>query len=149
MWKSVWMCLSIPVQAVCTGKYNGMPVSRNPFQWLGMLFWGILLIPFTIFVYPLAMLLTWLGVTSIVRNGNDATISDSGLEVFSKKSGIVGCYDWSEIDAVEERFDPPVLYPELFLRNGHRVKLHLADRRAILDACKEHDIRVKGRGYRA
>jgi len=100
------MALSTPVRAVVTGRYGSYKVSRNPFSWLGLLAFGILLIPFTLFVYPVIILLTYFGLRRVALTGNNATILPSGIRIFSENEGIIGNYNWSEIEQAERRFSP-------------------------------------------
>ncbi len=142
MWKTIWRALTSPIVAVLTGRYEGHIVTRNPFRWLGMFAYGLFLIPFTLFVYPVAILLTYVGLLSISRTGNDVRFSDDGLEVVSKKSGHVAKYRWEEIEIVQRRFHPPFFYPALKLVCGDQIDLHLADFREVADRCRENGIAV-------
>ena len=139
------MALSTPVKAVVTGRYGPYKVSRNPFSWLGLLAFGILLIPFTLFVYPVIILLTYFGLRRVALTGNNATILRSGLRIFSEKEGIIGNYSWSEIEQAERRFSPPVMYPAIKLKSGKWTELHLADFQEILGACRSNGVTVNDR----
>ena len=136
------MTLSTPVIAMITGRYRGHRVSRNPFEWLGTILFGILLIPFILLVYPVILLLTYVGLLHLGRTGNRAIVLPSGLRVFSKKCGVVGEYGWSEIELAEQRFSPPVMYPAIKLAGDRWIDLHLADFREILDACRSNGVQV-------
>lgn len=122
------------------GKYMGHPVSRNPFTWIPIFLYGLVLIPFTVLIYPILLLLMWFGLTSLERNGYDANVTDYGVEVFSRKEGPVSSHEWGEITMVITRFNPPVLFPELILRDGSRIKLQLADVRKFKDPCRLHGV---------
>ena len=142
MWKSIWTALTLPIVAVLTGRYEGHIVTRNPFRWLGTFAYGLFLIPFTLFVYPIGILLTYVGLHSIGRTGNDVRYLDEGLEVFSKKVGLIATYRWEDIKIVQIGFHPPFFYPVLKLVSGDQIELHLANFREVANRCRENGIAV-------
>ena len=100
------------------------------------------MIPFTLVVYPVVVLLTYVGLLAISRTGNDVRFLDDGLEVFSKKIGSVAKYRWDEIQVVQSRFHPPFFYPALKLVCGDQIDLQLADFREVAERCRENGIAV-------
>lgn len=55
MWHTVWEALTAPFVAVVTGRYKGIPVTRNPIAWIPSIVVGILMIPFILVLYPLIL----------------------------------------------------------------------------------------------
>ena len=139
------MAFSTPVKAIFTGRYGSYKVSRNPFRWLGMVAFGILLIPFTVIVYPIFLLMSYVGLRRLALNGTSAEILSTGLRVYSDKEGDLGKYEWSEISGAEERFSPPVFYPAIRVSGDHWIDLQLADFHEILDACRSNGVPVSDR----
>jgi hypothetical protein len=130
------MSLSTPFIAIFTGRYLGYPVTRNPFSWIGMFAWGLLLIPFTIVVSPFFILLTALGFHRLAKHGKTAVIKKDTVEVSSRREGLIDRLSVEEIEKVETRFEPPVVYPVLILNNGRRIELKAAETRSLIDEFK-------------
>jgi hypothetical protein len=103
------MSLSTPFIAIWTGKYLGYPVSRNPFSWLGLFLWGLLLIPFTITIYPIYVLHTLLGFRHICNHGKTATFKEDVDEISSRKKGVIDAIPIKEIKKVVNKFYPPLM----------------------------------------
>ncbi len=142
MWKTIWECFSVPVKAIKTGEYMRYPVSRNPLSWIGMWGYGLLLIPFTIFVYPFYLALLWIGFANYGRRGNYAKISNGGIRVENKKGEYISFYKWGQISEVTLEFEPPCFYPGLRLLSGEIVHLHCANADDISSQCKSKGIKV-------
>ena len=67
---------------------------------------------------------------------------DEGLEVFSKKGGLIATYRWEDIKIVQSGFHPPFFYPVLKLISGDQIELHLANFREVANRCRENGIAV-------
>ena len=119
-----------------------MPVSRNPFSWLSTIFFGLVLIPFTILIYPFVLILLWLGFINYSRKGNYAEILDTGIKVTTQKGDTLSQYEWGTIEEVEMEFEPPSFYPALRLSSGEKIHLHCANFQEIVGACKERGIKI-------
>ena len=145
MWKTIWKCFKMPIVAVVTGKYQGHLVSRNPFSWLGMMLWGIVLIPYTILVYPFVLLWMSIGLGMYVEKGNHAEITDRGINVTTSKGELVSRHEWADIAEVTMEFEPPSFYPSLHLLDGRLVHLHCASVKNIINVCKGEGIKVDER----
>jgi hypothetical protein len=142
MWRTIWMSLSTPFIAIWTGKYLGYSVTRNPLSWLGLFVWGLLLIPFTIIIYPIYILLTLLGFRHINNHGKTATIKDDIIEISTKKEGVIDKLPVREIKKVVNKFTPPIMYPVLILRNGERIELKATEAHLLYDECRALGIEV-------
>ena len=142
MWKSVWLALSVPFCAVFTGRVFGYSASRNPFRWLSMLMTGLLLIPFTILVYPVLLVVMYVSYWIAFRKGLDAKLTDDGITVFSRLRGELAHHEWSEILGMREVFAPPITYPLLQLSNGETVHLQSAGLEDLAAALKQRGIPV-------
>ena len=140
MWKSIWELFSAPFQVMRKGELYGYPTGRNPIRYFSLRWWALLTLLFTIFIYPLIMLSTVLGLVISTRFDNNARINEKGIEVFTKHRGSTSQYDWNEIAKVEVMFTPPFPRPELVLKNSTRILLPLADRAALKLACKENGV---------
>jgi len=135
------MALTVPFAAVFTGRCGSHAVSRNPLHWVGLFLYGLLLIPFILIVYPVAILMTWLGMASLALTGLDARQTSEGLEIHSKR-GVVKTLKWSDIDRAERRFKPPVFYVAILESGGEWIELVLADTDAIIESCRQNGILV-------
>jgi hypothetical protein len=142
MWESVWHLVSYPVRAVFTGRVMGVKVSRNPLHWISLWLWALVAIPLIVLAYPVVIVIMLVGGWSFRRNGSDARVKESGLDVFSKKKGLLAHYSWETIRSVTVRFDPPGRYPELRLSDGTIVSLHLARIDAVASVCEARGIPV-------
>ena len=142
MWKTIWECFSVPVIAIRTGRYEGYPVSRNPLKWFGMWVYGVLLIPFTVFVYPLFLFFLWLGFFAHDQKGSYTSVIKEGINVKKRKGKEKDLYKWDQISEVTLEFEAPCFYPVLKLYTGELIHLYNADVKEISVACKEQEIRV-------
>ena len=142
MFKAIWIPISTPFIAVFTGKYRGYPVTRNPFKWGGMLLWGILLIPFTIFIYPLFIVATYFGFRNISRNGLSAEYCGQEVQVSSQKNGMISKHALTEIKKVTTKFDPPLIFPVIELSSGEIIELKAANYHEFINNSKKHGISV-------
>ena len=120
----------------------GMQVSRNPFAWVGMWLYGIVLIPFTILIYPLFLVLLWFGFVNNGRKGNYAEILEEGIKVINRNREFISLHHWNEIKEVTMEFEPPCFYPALHLLGGEVIHLHCANLREINTVCKDNGIKV-------
>ncbi|SMF62988.1 hypothetical protein SAMN02745866_04058 [Alteromonadaceae bacterium Bs31] len=142
MFKAIWMLLSTPFKAVFTGRYREYSVSRNPFKWVGVFVWGIFLIPFTLFIYPIFVGLSLVGFYSIGKNGLSATILEDKIEVSSKNKGIVNYINIVDVKNVITKFDPPIIFAVIVLKNDERIELRAGTYKSFVDHCKTIGIEV-------
>jgi hypothetical protein len=142
MWRTIWISLSTPFIAIWTGKYLDYPVTRNPFSWLGLFAWGLMLVPFTILIYPIYILLTLLGFRHISNHGKTAIIKESIVEISTENSEVINRLPIREIKKVVNKFNPPIMYPVLILQNGEQIELKGTETNLLYDECKALGIEV-------
>jgi hypothetical protein len=140
LWKSYADLITLPVRAVLTGRVQGMEVSRSPLHWLPLWIAALVIPPVMLVLFPLYVALTFLGGGLTLYAGSDARITEEGIEVFSKRKGILARHAWQDVRSVSLRSEPPVLYPELLLASGQAIPLQLADFEALASACAKHGI---------
>lgn len=133
------MSLSIPFVAIVAGKLYGREVTRNLFSWIGLFLYGLLLIPFTVFVYPFLLLLMVNGYWAWERKGNTCRVTDSGIEL-CRKEGVIGQFEWGSIERIEEFFEPPMVYIELVLHDGQRFAVHAWNQDELKSECEKRGI---------
>ena len=84
-----------------------------------------------IILYPIFVIWTWFGFRSIAKNELDFIEIDGGIELFSVINGTERTLLFEEIGKVKIVFNPPLYYPCIWLRDGEKIKLMLANRAAI------------------
>lgn len=134
--------VTYPVQAVFTGRVDGMEVSRNPLHWLPLWIAVLVIPPILLILYPVYVMIALIGGWLFLRQGNDARITEAGIEVFSKRKGLIARHDWRDIRSASLLFDPPGTYPQITLASGGIVPLHLAGFDEIASACEARGIAV-------
>ena len=142
MWKTIWKCISVPVIAIKTGQYGGYPVSRNPLTWIGMWAYGLLLIPFTIFIYPFLLFFLWVGFITYDRKGGNASVTNEGISVERNNWKDRHLYKWEQISEVTLEFEAPCFYPGLKLHTGELIHLYNASAEEISQACRRQGIKA-------
>ncbi len=91
--------------------------------WWNILFWVGIVIISLIGIYLFFIFLLWLSFAMIAYSGLSAKILSNGLEIYSKRKGIVNFYSWDEIAYIQTTFKAPVFYPQLVLINGETIDL--------------------------
>lgn len=132
----------MPVIAIKTGQYGGYPVSRNPIAWIGMLVYGVLLIPFTIFIYPFLLFFLWRGFITYDLKGGKASIINEGISVERNNGKDWHLYNWEQISEVTLEFEAPCFYPGLKLHTGELIHLYNANAKEISQACRRQGIKA-------
>lgn len=97
-----------------------------------------------LWIWPVSLIgcmLMLLGVLYLAITGNDARVTDTGIEVFSRIKGRIAFHAWADIKEVRDKFDPPLIYWELVLWNEQTTPLPAAqlDIKKLLD----HGVTVK------
>lgn len=97
-----------------------------------------------LWIWPVSLIgcmLMLFGVLYLAITGNDARITDTGIEVFSRLKGRIAFHAWADIKEVRDKFDPPFFCWELVLRNEQTTLLPAAqlDIKKLLD----HGVTVK------
>lgn len=142
MWKTIWQRFSLPVIAVITGKYQGNKVPRNPFKWLNIWLYGLILIPFTVFIHPFLMLWNWITFLLISKYSNKAEVLEGGIQLLTGRGKILDFYSWEEIRKINLEFKPPIFYPAMKLNNGETVHLYNVERETLILTCQKHRVSV-------
>ena len=114
---------------------------RNALQWLWALFWMVSVLLVTICVYPFIVLFAVWGTWRTLRHESNARVTDTGIEVFSKKKGLIATCKWNEIASLVI-CRAPKPYPELILASGERMPLVLANIDLLAKAMTAHGIAV-------
>ncbi len=141
MMKSIWELFTAPFRVIFKGRLYDIPTGRNPVKYITLWGWGIALLLFTVFIYPIFILITLLVLIVSYFIENDIHVDETGIEIFTKRRGILARYRWDEIEAVVVEFNPPFPFPELVLKNGERISLKLADQMQLSRACEVNKIK--------
>jgi len=124
------------------GDVSPHHIGRLEFSWvllrtLPSLFGGSF---FFVLTYPFYIGLTSLGMIFMAWDGKDARVLETGIEVFSKRKGVISWHDWSEVQEIAEVFCGPMFVREIVLKSGERVRLEMADRSLLEQAAKAHGV---------
>lgn len=126
----------------------GYEVPRNPMAWVGVFLFGVVLIPFALFIYPVILVTgavwTYFGARHIENGGLNVRVAEGIVSVYSNKAGVVCEYEVAEIEKVFCKFDPPFMYPVLLLRNGEKLELR-ASGRDTYKIFRDHGVSVDER----
>jgi hypothetical protein len=150
MWRLIRDLIVLPIQAVFTGRVQGVQASRNPLHWLPL--WGaaLFVVPLLVLLYPVYIVWMLAGGWILLRYGAGARIAESGIEVFSKSKGPIAFYAWDSVRSLSLTFMPPGWCPQVTLSSGEVVPLPLADFEALAVACEARGVPVdRERGFGA
>lgn len=104
--------------------------------------YGLLLIPFTILIYPFLLFFLWVGFITYGLKGGNASVINEGICVERKNEKDMDLYKWEQISEVTLEFKPPCFYPGLKLDTGELIHLYNANAEEISQACKYQGIKV-------
>lgn len=63
--------------------------------------------------------------------------------IYSKVKGDVHFYKWDEIVNIESRFQPPLHYPILKLKNGKNIELYMENINIFMKSFEEYNSSTK------
>ena len=95
--------------------------------------------------YPIFIIWTIIGFRLIAKNELDFIETDGGIELFSVKKGIERTLLFEEIEKVKIVFNPPLNYPCIWLRDGEKIKLMLANKNDISKLMLKYEIPFEDR----
>jgi len=91
------------------------------------------LVLYLLFVF----LFQWLPLALLTLKGSSARFTDEGIMIYSKVRGDLCFYKWDEIANVESRFQPPLHYPIVKLKNGKSIKLYMENINQFMKSYEE------------
>ena len=148
MWKLIWLLFISPFSAPITGKIMGHRVSRNPLRYISMPLWAAsltLLALLGLCLFPFLIIIQLCSCWWMRRTGHDARFYEGGIEIFSRRFGVITRHPWEEIEALTLEFVPPFWIPQLALISGTTISLQLENWQQLAAVCSEHGIKVEER----
>jgi len=99
-------------------------------------------------VYLLFVLLfQWLPLASLSLTGSNAKFTDDGIMIYSKVWGHLSFVKWDEIAQVDNRFQPPLHYPILRLKNGKAIKLYMENMDTFMKSYEKYNSTIEENGH--
>ncbi len=123
-------------------------LERNPIAWIPFLLACALAGPLLLLVLlvvtvvgtPLYAVLAAFGFWRVKKTAPQARFLDHGMELFNETGTLERFIEWSDIERVEEAFTPPLVSPQLILRDGERIPLYLVDSGELASVLERHGI---------
>lgn len=106
--------------------------------WIGIIFFSFFGVYLLLIVLPTSLSFGWVGY-----NGLNAKSSKEGLEIFSKRKGKISFYKWDEIEEIKTIFHPPIIYPQIVLKNGDTIDLETSNYQILQRDIEQFEIDLK------
>ena len=136
-------------KSLISGKSHERGIANGIGMWLlapFVVLGALLLALFMIVATPIYWLLLLVAAFGVSRRGRNLRITENGVEVFSKKEGVVARFPWSDIASLRRSFNtPPCSDCELVLKTNEIVRLEYAEFDELSRAFGERGIPVDGR----
>ena len=89
---------------------------------------------------PVYAVLAALGFWRVRQIAPHVRYLDQGLELFNDSGTLERFVEWSQIERAEEISTPPLLSPQLILRDGERIPLYLVESDELAPVLERHGV---------